>query len=276
MRPNRQAHDDGRTGEGQRNAGIKPATGGSGTRRASAMGNSEFQAALGLGPTIQPAGLMESGPFAMHSSGSGSALDDTTRTALEGSLGQPLSSVRVHEDDNASRAGAKALTDGENIHFAPGMYNPSEGDGFRLLAHEVAHVGQQREGRVPGGGGARSSPTRGSSPRRTRSPRERSLARRRRPRAHPRPPRPPAPPSLSRSPPRSSVCPRPHGRPPRPSPPPSAPPPPSPARSAAPSREARTAFSRSTCNRSSCPRRTRTRCASSSSSGSSTCTWSAT
>lgn len=41
-----------------------------------------------------------------------------------------------------------AFTQGEHIHFAPGQYQPHTAQGKRLLGHELAHVVQQREGRV--------------------------------------------------------------------------------------------------------------------------------
>jgi len=42
--------------------------------------------------------------------------------------------------------GAKAFAAGEDIVFAPGRYRPHTGEGGRLLAHELAHVAQQRRG----------------------------------------------------------------------------------------------------------------------------------
>jgi len=44
--------------------------------------------------------------------------------------------------------GALAFTHGENIHFAPGHYDPQTPQGQKLLAHELTHVVQQRAGRV--------------------------------------------------------------------------------------------------------------------------------
>ncbi len=44
--------------------------------------------------------------------------------------------------------GALAYTQGNNVHFAPGQYNPSSQKGQELLGHELTHVVQQREGRV--------------------------------------------------------------------------------------------------------------------------------
>ena len=38
------------------------------------------------------------------------------------------------------------MTKGDEIHFAPGAYNPGSLQGQRLLGHELAHVVQQRKG----------------------------------------------------------------------------------------------------------------------------------
>ena len=67
---------------------------------------------------------------------------------VEESLGVDLSSVQIKEDASLPVAlGAKAVTQGETIHFAPG-YAPVSADGRHTLAHELAHVVQQRQGRV--------------------------------------------------------------------------------------------------------------------------------
>jgi hypothetical protein len=58
--------------------------------------------------------------------------------------------VRVHTDasaaDTVARAGADAVTIGTHIAFATGRYQPATAAGRRRLVHELAHVGQQREG----------------------------------------------------------------------------------------------------------------------------------
>ena len=76
-----------------------------------------------------------------------------------------FSDVRVHTDSAAARdIGARAFAQGAELHFAPGEYRPSEAAGMELIAHELAHVVQQREGRaapgvkLPAGGWADVSP----------------------------------------------------------------------------------------------------------------------
>jgi hypothetical protein len=67
--------------------------------------------------------------------------------------GIDLSLVRLHhngtEAERACRAlGARAFTVGSDIYFGAGAFAPRTPAGLRLLAHEVAHVVQQRRGPV--------------------------------------------------------------------------------------------------------------------------------
>lgn len=74
---------------------------------------------------------------------------------MEAAFRTNFSDVRVHVGPEASSIGAVAFTWGTDIHFAPGQYNPHTPHGQFLLGHELAHVVQQRAGRVanPFGGG---------------------------------------------------------------------------------------------------------------------------
>jgi hypothetical protein len=74
---------------------------------------------------------------------------------MEAAFGTSFDGVRVHVGNEASALGASAFTCGSKIFFAPGQYNPLTQQGQRLLGHELAHVVQQRAGRVsnPFGGG---------------------------------------------------------------------------------------------------------------------------
>ena len=67
---------------------------------------------------------------------------------MEAALGANFSDVRVHVGPEASAIGAVAFTWGSDVHFAPGQYNPHTPHGQFLLGHELAHVVQQRAGRV--------------------------------------------------------------------------------------------------------------------------------
>jgi hypothetical protein len=72
------------------------------------------------------------------------------RGAMERSFGADFSGVRVRADPAAASAvaarGARAFTVGDEIAFAEGQYALDRPEGRRLLAHELAHVVQQRGG----------------------------------------------------------------------------------------------------------------------------------
>ena len=71
------------------------------------------------------------------------------RGQMESALNTDLSDVRVHADSpRAPEVGALAYTQGSDIHFAPGQFQPDTSTGQQLLGHELTHVVQQREGRV--------------------------------------------------------------------------------------------------------------------------------
>jgi predicted SprT family Zn-dependent metalloprotease len=68
---------------------------------------------------------------------------------MEAAFGQDFSNVRVHHGHEATIAGAQSFTRGNDIHFAPGLYNPHSPQGQQLLGHELTHVVQQRQGAGP-------------------------------------------------------------------------------------------------------------------------------
>jgi hypothetical protein len=81
-------------------------------------------------------------------SGGGRALPDAVRGKMEAALGADFSNVRIHMGPQAERIGAVAFTMGNDIYFAPGRFQPDTAQGQQLLGHELAHVVQQRAGRV--------------------------------------------------------------------------------------------------------------------------------
>jgi hypothetical protein len=91
------------------------------------------------------------GPETLRSRGQ--ALDADTRAYFEPRYGHDFSRVRVHADQQASETAramdAVAYTVGSQIAFAGGRYQPGTAPGRRLLAHELAHVAQQRNASVP-------------------------------------------------------------------------------------------------------------------------------
>lgn len=71
------------------------------------------------------------------------------RAKLELAFGADFSDVRVHPaSTRAAQLGARAFTQGREIHIAPGYWSPETLAGQELLGHELAHVLQQRLGRV--------------------------------------------------------------------------------------------------------------------------------
>ena len=83
------------------------------------------------------------------SDGNQTGMPDGLKADMEHALGADFSDVRVHDNSgNAPALGALAYTQGTDIHMAPGQYRPESPAGRELLAHELAHVVQQREGKV--------------------------------------------------------------------------------------------------------------------------------
>ncbi|MDH4474393.1 MAG: DUF4157 domain-containing protein [Fluviicola sp.] len=79
-------------------------------------------------------------------------LPETVQARMEQTLGEDFSSVKINQQSSeAAQMGALAYTNGENVHFAPGMYNPHTASGQELIGHELTHVKQQRQGRVQPG-----------------------------------------------------------------------------------------------------------------------------
>jgi hypothetical protein len=82
--------------------------------------------------------------------GEGKPLDAGVRENMEACFGESFAEVRVYDSEAAHRSAAeldaKAYTVGENIAFSAERYAPHHAEGKRLLAHELAHVVQQRRG----------------------------------------------------------------------------------------------------------------------------------
>jgi len=81
-----------------------------------------------------------------HSTGGRMPAD--VQEKMERHFGYDFSAVRIHQDSDAARMGARAYAQGPNLHFAPGAYAPRTLPGQQLLGHELAHVVQQAQGRV--------------------------------------------------------------------------------------------------------------------------------
>lgn len=82
--------------------------------------------------------------------GAGAQMNLATRGFFEQRMGRDLSTVRIFVGPRANalaeRISARAFTVGDRIIFADGEYRPEDEGGKELLAHELAHVGQQQDG----------------------------------------------------------------------------------------------------------------------------------
>ena len=122
---------------------------------ASNVGNRAFSSVAREAAGILPTGEVHPSVQGeiTSSRGGGAGLDTGVQDRFGNSLGD-LSDVRVHTDDRADRlnrsVSARAFATGTDVYFARGEYNPGSASGDRLIAHELAHVVQQRG--APSGG----------------------------------------------------------------------------------------------------------------------------
>jgi len=83
----------------------------------------------------------------------GRPLPPAVRARMEAAFGHDFSHVRIHTDAAAARAAdsvhARAFAVGSDVFFGTGVYAPDTPQGQELLAHELAHVEQADQGRLP-------------------------------------------------------------------------------------------------------------------------------
>jgi len=91
----------------------------------------------------------------------GSQLSAALLARMNAALGHDFSHVRVHTDAEADQAAeqvrARAFTIGSHIWFKQGLYSPGSKTGDELLMHELVHVKQHDEGRLPSAKNGRAS-----------------------------------------------------------------------------------------------------------------------
>ncbi len=80
--------------------------------------------------------------------GTGRPLAGSARSRMQSAFGRSFSDVKVHTGSTASRLSdrfnARAFTVGNHVAFGSGEYRPGTPVGDALVAHELAHVVQQR------------------------------------------------------------------------------------------------------------------------------------
>ncbi len=86
-------------------------------------------------------------PSDVRSNSKSEPLPPTLQHHFERELQADLSNVRVHQGHAPTLQGAQSFTSGQDIFFAPGAYQPHTDDGRQLLAHELTHVVQQKQGK---------------------------------------------------------------------------------------------------------------------------------
>ena len=129
--------------------GIMPDRGGVTLRRACARCEDEERktlrrSAVGAAPATAPPAV------ASALAQGGTPLPEGVRAFMEPRFGADFSGVRIHTGraaaESAAAVNARAYTVGEDVVFAHGAYVPEGVSGRRLIAHELAHVLQQRNG----------------------------------------------------------------------------------------------------------------------------------
>jgi hypothetical protein len=141
--------------------------------RAAAAGRPDVLGAAGLLDLQRAVGnagastlVEEAGESPVHDvvRSGGTPLDAGVRVDMESRFGQDFGDVRVHTGgaahESAKSVNAQAYTVGSDIVFQNDRYDPSSDSGKHMLAHELTHVVQQRNGPVDGtdaGGGVKVS-----------------------------------------------------------------------------------------------------------------------
>jgi outer membrane protein OmpA-like peptidoglycan-associated protein len=104
-------------------------------------------------PAAQAAATPARGSRAQEHAAERSAAQATRSGSSLASLMAWAPGARLHTDAGADRAArsmnAQAFTVGDDVYFASGQYRPHTTQGRHLLAHELSHVRQQREGGPP-------------------------------------------------------------------------------------------------------------------------------
>ena len=93
-----------------------------------------------------PLGMMNV-PQSINQGARETRLPKPLRAEMERTYDTDFSSVRIMESHVPTLNGSRAYTTGDDIHFAPGQFDPHTDNGREMIGHELAHVVQQRGGR---------------------------------------------------------------------------------------------------------------------------------
>jgi hypothetical protein len=119
-------------------------------------------------PSLQPGAELDVEAAVRAARRGGEPLPGALRSYFEPRFGHDLGNVRVHAGGEAADAAravqARAYTVGGDIVFGAGQYAPGTEAGKRLLAHELAHVVQQRAAPAGSAGLLQRQPAEGASP----------------------------------------------------------------------------------------------------------------
>ena len=119
-------------------------------RLAASVGNQAFGVLARAGAGILPDGTAHPDVAAAiaRRRGYGEPIEGGLRDELGSKLGDSFHDVHFHVDAEAGELArsvdANAFTTGTDVYFAPGQFKPESTEGKELIAHELAHVVQQR------------------------------------------------------------------------------------------------------------------------------------
>jgi hypothetical protein len=107
-------------------------------------------AQLPAAPVGMAGGALDGGTESRIRASSGSPMAAPTRARMEAAFGADFADVRVHTGDEADdlnrSVAARAFTVGSDIFLSSEAARSDTRDGLHLLAHELTHVVQQRDG----------------------------------------------------------------------------------------------------------------------------------
>ena len=87
-----------------------------------------------------------SGIINLAGSGRSLNLPNSLRSRVHSQFGLNIDSLRVKESPQVAEMGEKAITQGNIISFAPGVFDPYTDSGQAMIGHELHHITEQAKG----------------------------------------------------------------------------------------------------------------------------------